>query len=248
MHSHAMPALFVLAAALIACSEPADPLSGRLVDLTHAFDAETIFWPTEEEGFVLEPVFAGHTDGGWWYAANRFRSAEHGGTHLDAPIHFAEGQVGADAVSLARLVAPGRILEATDVGNLAGQAVEAGGIVLIRTGHGRHWGDRARYLGTDRSGPEAVAHLDFPGITPELAVWLVEREVAAVGIDTPSIDPGASQDFQAHRILAEAGVPVFENVAGLDQLPADGFTVLALPMKIRGGSGAPLRIVALIPE
>lgn len=244
---------------LLACASATQDVD--LIDLTHPFDANTIFWPTETEGFVLEPVWAGETDGGYWYAANRFRSAEHGGTHLDAPYHFAREGRTADAVPLERLVGPAIVVDASQhldpggaVRATAIAAYEAaagrlapGTIVLIRTGHGRHWNDRTRYLGTDRTGPDAVADLHFPGLSPDVARMLVDAEIAAVGIDTPSIDPGPSKDFAAHRILAAAGIPIFENVANLDLLPAGGFRVVALPMKIGGGSGAPLRIVAIVP-
>lgn len=243
-------------------SVPAFP-GGRLVDLTHAFDAQTIFWPTEEAGFVLEPVFAGTTERGWWYAANRFRSAEHGGTHLDAPLHFAEQGASADAIALERLVAPAVLVDvsraaATDPDYRVGvsdlEAWEArhgrmpeGAIVLLRTGHGAYWSDRTRYLGTSRRDPEAVAELHFPGLHAEAARWLALRRVAAVGLDTPSIDHGPSQDFEAHRVLAAHGVPIFENLAHLEALPEQGFSVIALPMKIGGGSGGPLRAVAVVP-
>ncbi|NRA98088.1 MAG: cyclase family protein, partial [Planctomycetes bacterium] len=102
--------------------------------------------------------------------------------------------------------------------------------------------------GTARRGPEAVKELHFPGLAGEAARWLIdERRMRAVGIDTASIDPGISSDFEAHRVLAAAQVPVLENVASLDRLPSRGFEVIALPMKIRGGSGAPVRILARVP-
>ena len=123
----------------------------------------------------------------------------------------------------------------------------AGAIVLLRTGYGRFWPDRAAYLGTDRRGPEAIPELHFPGLGPKAARWLVaERSIDAIGLDTPSIDRGQSTTFESHRILFAANVPAFENLARLDRLPSTGFDVVALPMKIRGGSGAPLRIVALV--
>jgi kynurenine formamidase len=122
-------------------------------------------------------------------------------------------------------------------------------IVLLRTGWSRHWPDRAKYLGTDQRGEEAVSNLHFPGLHPSAAQWLTgRRRVKAVGIDTASIDHGQSQRFQSHVTLFEHQVPALENVAYLDQLPVSGFTVIALPMKIAGGSGAPLRIVAVIDE
>src|SRR5690606_28603170 len=124
-----------------------------------------------------------------------------------------------------------------------------GAILLLHTGWGTRWGDRTAYLGTERTGPEAVAELHFPGLAPEAASWLVEnRRIAALGIDTPSIDYGQSADFRTHVVLYTNGIPGFENVASLDRLPATGAYVVALPMKIGGGSGGPLRIVAFVPS
>jgi kynurenine formamidase len=112
----------------------------------------------------------------------------------------------------------------------------------------RYWPERARYLGTELRGPEGVAALHFPGLDPLAAEWLVrDRRIRAIGIDTASIDHGPSSDFRSHRVLFAAGIPAFENVANLEKLPAEGFSVVALPMKIARGSGAPLRIVALMP-
>lgn len=124
-----------------------------------------------------------------------------------------------------------------------------GGILLLRTGWSTRWSDRAAYLGTDQIGPDAVPELHFPGLDPEAAQWLVDnREIVAVGIDTPSIDFGQSTNFQSHVILYSANRSGFENVTNLDLLPAVGSFVVALPMKIEGGSGGPLRIVAFVPR
>lgn len=256
----------LLASLLVSCAAPPpDPFSrAAILDLTHAFDADTLFWPTEPEGFVLETVFHGRSEGGYWYEANRFRTAEHGGTHLDAPVHFGEGRRAVDAIPVERLAGPGvRIDVSAACGDdpdhavtvaelLAFEAehgpIPAGALVLIYTGWGRFWPDRGRYLGTERRGPEAVAALRFPGLSAEAARWLAaERRVRAVGVDTASLDPGVSRDFAAHQALAAAEVPGLENLAGLDRLPARGFSVVALPMKIRGGSGAPLRVIAILP-
>ena len=235
----------------------------RIVDLTHAFDSDTIVWPTEKP-FVLTVESAGKSPGGWYYAANRFDTAEHGGTHLDAPVHFAEGGQTSEEIPVERFVGPAVVVDvrASAGGNpdaVAGvgdlEAWEArhgpiptGAIVLFRTGWSERWEDRERYLGTARTGPGAVAELRFPGIDPDAARWLVaNRRVAAVGIDTASIDRGQSKDFETHRVLLGAGVPAFENVARLAELPEIGSWVVALPMKIRGGSGGPARIIAFIP-
>ena len=256
--------LFAVAGSLLVAGlGAAEPRPARTVDLTHAFDETTLYWPTEE-GFVHEKGAAGTTPGGYHYEAHRFRGAEHGGTHVDAPIHFSAEGLSVDRIPLSDLMGPGVVVDvgpacAADPDYRVGVAdfeafekrsgrIPEGAIVLIRTGFGLRWPDRKRYLGTARRGPEAVPLLHFPGLDPEAARWLVEeRKVRAVGIDTASIDAGTSKRFRSHRILADHQVPVFENVAALEELPVRGFRVIALPMKIAHGSGAPVRIVALVP-
>lgn len=234
-----------------------------IIDLTHAYDADTVYWPTAS-GFELDVDFKGVTEGGWYYEANTFRSAEHGGTHLDAPIHFAEGGQHADEIPLERLIGPAVVVDVAEqaaanrdyqvsVEDFKTWEAEHGRlpdniIVLLCTGFGKFWPDRQAYMGTDQRGAEAVPLLHFPGLHPDAARWLVEnRSINAIGLDTPSIDFGQSAGFESHRILMEQNIPAFENVANLEQLPRKGFQVIALPMKIRGGSGGPLRIVAVVP-
>ena len=250
------------ALALAACAHvPAAGVSGRVLDLTHPFNARTLYWPTSPSGFVLSTLSHGPTPAGFFYAANSFAAPEHGGTHLDAPIHFAEGRTTADAVPLGRLLAPAVVVDisaraAADRDALvlpadleaferAHGAIAAGTIVLVRTGWAARWPDRRSYFGDDKPGD--AAHLHFPGISAEAARALVARRIAAVGIDTASIDHGPSTEFLAHRVLLGADIPAFENLASMAELPPRGATVIALPMKIEGGSGGPLRVVALLP-
>lgn len=268
----ARAALTLLLATLAACRAPStDPIvagvfdgtGGRWVDLTHTFDSGTVYWPTDTVGFQLERLAYGVTDGGWFYASYAFATAEHGGTHLDAPVHFAEGRLTADQIPLSGLIGPAAVVDVTDrvdpdylisVGDLGewesrNGPIPNGAILLLRTGWGTRWGDRTAYLGTDLTGPDAVPELHFPGLDPEAARWLTaERGVVAVGIDTPSIDRGQSQEFGAHVALYAENIAGFENVASLDLLPETGAYVVALPMKIGGGSGGPLRIVAFVPS
>jgi kynurenine formamidase len=181
---------------------------------------------------------------------------------MDAPVHFAEGGQGLDQVPLRQLVAPGVVL---DVGRLAATdpdyrlrvadllawearngPIPAGAIVLLRTGWSARWPDRRRYLGDDTPGD--ASHLHFPSYGEEAARLLVDRRrVGALGVDTASIDYGPSKDFLVHQVAAAAGVPGLENLASLEELPERGAWIVALPMKIAGGSGGPLRIVALLP-
>jgi kynurenine formamidase len=237
--------------------------SGTWVDLSHDFSSETIYWPTAKP-FTLEVVSAQTTPAGYYYAANNFSASEHGGTHLDAPIHFAEGKHTADQVPLDRLVGPAVVIDVVARANADADyrldipalqeweqrngRIPDGTIVLLRTGWSSRWPDKARYLGTSKTGPAGAAELHFPGIDSSASRWLAaERNVKAVGIDTPSIDYGQSKTFDTHRILLGRNIPAFENVTNLERLPASGAFVVALPMKIKGGSGGPLRIVAVIP-
>jgi len=122
-------------------------------------------------------------------------------------------------------------------------------IILFRTGYGSFYPDAIKYLGTGERGADAVAKLHFPGIDPSAAEWLVKnRKIKAVGLDVASVDYGQSKDFKTHQILYEQNIPGFENVANLDKLPVKGAFIIALPMKIKGGSGGPLRIVAVAPR
>jgi kynurenine formamidase len=233
-----------------------------LVDLSHPFNEQTIYWPTARK-FKLTKVAEGETEGGWFYAANDFEAAEHGGTHLDAPIHFARGADTTDQIPLRRLVGRAVVVDvsarALDNRDYLVSAddfrawerrhgrIPRRAIVLLRTGFDRYWPDAERYLGTAERGEAAVPKLHFPGLAEGGARWLVDRRaVKAVGIDTASIDYGQSTDFRSHRVLGAANVPVFENVARLGRLPQRGFAVVALPMKIEGGSGGPLRIMAVL--
>jgi kynurenine formamidase len=259
----AVALLFLLAGAAAAQSPAPTPL-GPALDLTHPFDERAIYWPTEE-GFVLERGSKGRTDAGYWYEAHRMRLAEHGGTHLDAPVHFHEGGSTAERVPLERLIAKAVVVDvsaacaqdrdhAVSVADLerfeaAHGRIPDGAALLLRTGFASRWPDRERYLGTAERGPAAVAKLHFPGLDPAAARWLVaSRQVAAVGIDTASIDPGTSREFESHQILFAAEIPAFENLAALERVPPTGAVLIALPMKIAGGSGGPLRAVAILPR
>jgi kynurenine formamidase len=238
------------------------PEGTRLIDLTHAFDEQTVYWPTATTGFVHETLSFGKTEGGYFYSSYKLCAPEHGGTHLDAPIHFAEGKATADAVPLSRLVGPAVVVDVSAAADKdsdhrvtraeieafeqAHGAIAPGTIVLVRTGWSERWPDRKRYLGDDRPGHAEDLH--FPGIGEEAARALAARKVGAVGIDTASIDHGPSKDFIAHQVLLGADIPAFENVTSLHELPPRGALVIALPMKIRAGSGGPLRIVAVLPR
>ena len=259
-------ATWVVSLLIIACISPLHAQNAALdkmkwVDLTHPFSSKTLYWPNNPKGFTMDTLFEGETNKGYYYSSYSFYAPEHGGTHLDAPIHFAEGKKTVDELDLESLTGNAVVIDisAKARDNRDYQAtvedvldwektngpLDPNTIILFRTGYGKYYPDAMKYFGTDKHGEEAIPLLHFPGISTDLALFLMKsRKVKAVGIDTPSIDYGQSNDFHVHRILLKENIPIFENVANLDKLPARGIYIIALPMLLEDGSGAPLRIIA----
>ncbi len=233
----------------------------KLIDLTYALDEQTIFWPSNKP-FVWKKAAWGRTANGYWYASGDFCMSEHGGTHVDAPIHFAQGRLSVDELPIQKLIAPAvvidvrRAVEKNPEYRLGMRDIERwesrhgriaeGAVVLMLTGWGSRWPDPSRYFGSVT--PWDATTLHFPGFSKEAAEFLVnERHVDGIGIDTPSIDAGSSTNFIAHQIVNGADVYALENVANLEKLPEQGALLLALPIKIKGGTGGPVRIIAILP-
>ncbi|MCZ6795923.1 MAG: cyclase family protein [Planctomycetota bacterium] len=253
-----LPVLVVFSAS---CARGPVVDESRLVDLSHSFGEKTIYWPTASRFRLEQVAFGPDETTGKWYASNDFGASEHGGTHIDAPIHFAEGGRTTDEIPLEQLVGPARVIdvrekcEADRDYRLAPEdvleherrhgTIRPGDCVIVWTGWSRHYPDAERYLGSARRG--VADDLHFPGIGAAAARLLVERRIDLVGIDTASLDHGPSRDFEAHRILNGADIPGLENLTGLDKLPPRGATLIALPMKIEKGTGGPCRVVAILP-
>ncbi len=231
----------------------------QLVDLTHSLSPDSIYWPTGSP-FTHERLEWGVNEQGLWYAAAAFSSPEHLGTHLDAPIHFGESGWTNAEIPVERFFAVGIVIDMSDkaaadpdatldVEDISAWeerngAIPSATIVIVRTGWANRWPDWNTYYGTET--PEDVATLHFPGISEAAALVLAQRQIAGVGIDTASIDPGTSTIFEAHRALAPNNIFNLENLTNVDGLPESGFGVIALPMKIAGGTGGPTRVVAVL--
>src|SRR5688572_32249417 len=263
MNTCSLVAAMAIAASALASAQTIDVSRYRMVDLSHAFGPNTLYWPTSASKFVLSRDASGQTPGGFFYAANSLSTPEHGGTHLDSPRHFSESGRTTEQIPLEQLVAPAVVIDVSKEAaanrdyRLTRDAVLAfekangpiarGCAVLLRTGWSRHWPNANSYLGD--ATPGDASKLSFPSYGVDAARLLVdERNVGALGIDTASIDYGRSTDFQVHRVAAARNVPAFENLTNLDQLPVRGALLIALPMKIEGGSGGPLRAIALVPR
>lgn len=244
-----------------ACKQAPDRLeevwrgTRTVVDLTYPLAPDAPAYPGEPP-FEVQIAHTYDKDG---YFDRHFCSAEHYGTHMDAPAHFIPGQLTLDAIPVEQFFGPAVVV---DVSAKVGQnadyrlthadlqtwerahgEIPVGAVVIARTGWGTRWGDPARYLNTDAQGT-----LHFPGFSAEAARFLVEeRQIAGLGIDTLSVDYGPSTDFEVHNITHPHGLYHLENLAKLEVLPEEGAFLVVAPMKLAGGSGGPTRVYALLP-
>jgi kynurenine formamidase len=227
----------------------------RVVDLTYAINSHLPAWPGDKRVFEAQVNATPAKDG---YFTRSFWMLEHYGTHMDAPAHFPPGKITLDQIPVRRFFGPAVLIDVsaeskmnpdyrltpariTQWENRHG-VIPAGAIVILRTGWAARWPDQARYRNMDGSG---VMH--FPGYSVESAKLLIARSVSGLGIDTLSIDYGASRDFEVHRLTLPANLYHLENLANLDQLPERGAFIIAAPIKLEGGSGGPCRVFALMP-
>jgi len=227
----------------------------RIIDLSHAIDANLPQWPGDRQVFGIHTESSIEKDGCF---TRSFSMLEHYGTHLDAPAHVVPHGMAVDEIPSERLAGPAVVLDARDAVAadadyaLAASQIErweaahgllpAGGIVLLRTGWASRWADAAAYANSD-----AAATMHFPGFGADAVRILIERHAVGIGIDTMSVDPGNSRDFPVHQLALQAGLYQIENLADLSGLPEAGALLLVAPMKLKGGSGAPCRVFAILP-
>jgi kynurenine formamidase len=256
--------IFFLAVIASSCAtRPVSFEDAEWLDLTHSFDSTTLYWPNNVKGFEHPVDFEGQSPAGFYYSSFALSTPEHGGTHLDAPKHFAENRLSADEIPLSSLTGNAVVIDITEKAmadrdyllsvqditdwEKKNGRIDDNTIILVKTGYSTFYPDRLKYFGTNKKGPEAIPELHFPGIDPATVTWLLQsRKIKAMGLDTPSLDRGQSKLFEAHQVLLAQNKPGFENLTNLDLLPAKGIYVVALPMKIARGSGGPLRIIATV--
>ncbi|KAL8581948.1 hypothetical protein ACOMHN_027930 [Nucella lapillus] len=235
----------------------------RVVDMTYDLGPNTVFWPGSPP-FKFTILHRGNVSRpGTWYESNFFSTPEHGGTHVDAPAHFSKGSWRADRVPVNHLVGPAVVINVkakaeanadylltvkdVDDWEAAHGMVPTRGIVLMNSGWASRYPNKTQVFNTATPNDPATFH--FPGIHPNAATFLVtQRQVIAVGVDTPSTDFGQSTNFTTHVNLAKHNVMGLENVASLDELPARGFLVVIGLVKLVDGSGGPVRILAMVGE
>ena len=239
----------------------------EVIDLTAPLSSETpkLALPPEfgqTAAFELEEISRYDDRGPAWYW-NNFRTGEHTGTHFDAPCHWVTGADGEDVASVPprRLVGPAVVLD------FSAQALEdpdfllgvdhirswedehgplpAGGWLLYRTGWDARSHSQGEFLNADANGPHT------PGMSVECARWVAdESPVIGLGVETVGTDAGAAAGFDpmfpCHALMHGAGKYGLTQLHNLAQLPPTGSVLVAGPLKIVGGSGSPVRVLALV--
>jgi kynurenine formamidase len=255
--------IVIMAVAIVTVTCKTD-VKDNLLDMTYVYDGNTIYWPTAK-GFELKKLGWEVGEAGYWYASNEYSASEHGGTHADAPIHFAENGRTMDQIPLEEWIGPAVKIDVTakcekdrdyllsvdDITNweeLHGQIPDGAWVIMYTGIDTKYYPDKLQVLGTEKTGEEALPELSFPGFSPESVEFLVnERNFTGIAIDTPSIDYGKSTDFKVHQVLFAADKLALENIANLDKLPTTGAALYVIPMLIKDGTGAPARVFAILP-
>ena len=255
--------IVIMAVAIVTVKCKTD-VKDNLLDMTYVYDGNTIYWPTAK-GFELKKLGWEVGEAGYWYASNEYSASEHGGTHADAPIHFAENGRTMDQIPLEEWIGPAVKIDVTakcekdrdyllsvdDITNweeLHGQIPDGAWVIMYTGIDTKYYPDKLQVLGTEKTGEEALPELSFPGFSPESVEFLVnERNFTGIAIDTPSIDYGKSTDFKVHQVLFAADKLALENIANLDKLPTTGAALYVIPMLIKDGTGAPARVFAILP-
>ena len=230
----------------------------NVLDLTHALSPEGPYWPSSGGNpFQYEAVFT-HPSGA--AGMGKYSTPEHHGTHIDAPVHSADGQISVDQLTPTDLLGPAVVVDVSEkcaidpdyalsrddllAWETEHSRIPAGAIVLMSTGWSLLWDDPNAYFGRDEDG-----RLHFPGFGADAAEFLVqERDIKGIGIDDGSVDPGAASGFPVHGIVNGAGKFHLENVAELHRVPPTGAYLIVAPIKIEGGSGGQVRIFAILPD
>lgn len=230
----------------------------KIIDLTHSLSESSPYWPNgnNENPFTYNIISAQPSGAS---ALGAYQTAEHNGTHMDAPIHFADNTATVDEILPTDLFAPLVVIDVhekcatnADYGLTVQDikdwetkygALPVGAVVIMSTGWSKKWNDVTDYQNLDENGK-----MHFPGFTEASNEFLVnERSIKGIGIDNLSVDPGAANGFPAHLVTNGAGKWHLENVANTHLLPENGAYVIAAPIKIKGGSGGQVRIFAIIP-
>lgn len=261
-----------LAFALCASTSPAqqaNPLpplvkglaAGRvsLVDLTHKLDEGAPYWPEGRTKTPFKAKVAGTYERNGLFS-RELEIPEHFGTHIDAPAHFDPHGWKVAEIPLDRLIAPAAVIDVTQAVKTHEEyrvtvadikkwekthgALPGGGLVFFRTGWEKRWPSQKEFMKQDAEGK-----LHFPCLTVEAGRYLMEQmKPVGIGIDSPGIDLGADHTYPLHHLTLGAGAYLLENVGNLEALPETGAVVVVSPVKLTGGSGSPVRILALVPK
>ena len=227
----------------------------KIIDLSHLIDGSIPSWPSEKKENFSVKTISTYKESGFFY--RMIHIPEHYGTHMDAPAHGLKGKHTIDLIDPSKLICPAAVIDVRkkvktnadyclmidDINTWEEKngGIKNGSVVLMLTGWEKFWSNKKRYLNQDKQGT-----MHFPGFSEDAIKFLIEkRKINGIGIDTMSIDAGNSKDFSSHQVLFEHNKFALENLANLDKLPPKGATIIIAPLKIKGGSGSPVRVFGI---
>ncbi|KAK6176201.1 hypothetical protein SNE40_014529 [Patella caerulea] len=230
----------------------------RVVDLTFAMNASSVYWPGSPD-FIFT-ILNRKQIGNHWFESNYFATAEHGGTHLDAPAHFSKGKWRTHEIPVERLVGPGVIIDVRskatanhdyrvhisdiEVWEFKYGNIPQGAIVLMNSGWTKRYPDKSQVFNSENTTDPETFH--FPAFHEDAVEWLIQhRNISIVGVDTPSVDYGQTKTFPVHQLVGANNILGLENVACLDKVPEHGAVIFAGVAKLYDGSGGPARVIAI---
>src|ERR1700756_4942774 len=225
----------------------------RVIDLSYALSDKLVAWPGDAKAFEAKVNATVEKNG---YFTRSFWMLEHYGTHLDAPIHVPPGKATVDQIPAKKFFGPAVVLDISAEGAKSADyqapasrveewekkhgRISEGSIVLLRTGWASRWPDVQKYRNQDAQGK-----MHFPGFSADAARLLIARKASGIGCDTLSADYGASEDFAVHHLVLGAGLYHLENLSDLSEVPEAGAFLVVAPIKLEGGSGGAVRVLAV---
>lgn len=221
----------------------------RTIDLTHTLSSDIPSWDGSCCFSLVTKIDYKDSTEPNLFRVHKIEALAGAGTHMDAPAHCFPGAATIDTLPLESLTCPCVVIHVDDRANenyvvmpdvieafeKKNGIIRAGSFVIFYTGWDRHWQNPKQYRND----------LKFPSLHEEAAKLLVKRDVAGIGIDTLSPD-ALGKDFPVHRVVLGAGKYLVENVAHAKSLPPTGATITIAPMKIGGGTEAPIRLIASV--
>jgi arylformamidase len=213
--------------------------NNMIIDLSQSINSNIKLYPGSPNVYFLK--WSKYSIDG--YDSEAIFLSTHTGTHMDAPSHFIEGAESIDDIDVNRFVmknvhllkifkSSNQLITAEDIIN-SNIDIKENDSIVFSTGWEHNY-NSDNYISSN------------PGLSPQAATYLSNKKINAVAIDSPSIDSGIESEFPVHQILLKNNIIIIENICNLAQIDKKNFKLIAIPLKLRGASGSPVRALAII--